>query len=252
MALSSSGPIVGRPYGLLFDGSLNLYVSDYRNQVVIKSQPKTFVFGGPSTLNTNVIRNSSTTTYLYDISNNVVITSFSLNILCFNKGTKILCENEIYIPIEELKIGDLVKTYKNGYQKVIMSAHNRLCDSVQSTYNKLYTYSREKNPDLIEDLHLTGGHSLLLDTLTDEESINMKQIPWPDDEFVVEDKYKLLACLSREICIASEQNVDIYHFALEPPENAKSTYVYGVYANGILAESCSKSAMEDILKKNNM
>jgi hypothetical protein len=38
--------------------------------------------------------------------------------------------------------------------------------------------------------------------------------------------------------------VDVYHFTLETPENAKPTYVYGVYANGILAESCSVLSMQ--------
>ena len=247
ITLSSLG--IGQPRGLLFDGSLNLYVTDVTNSRVIKSQPKTFVFGGPSIVSPLANQGASTTTYLYDISNNATITTFDLNIECFKKGTKILCENDVYIPIEDLKIGDLVKTYKRGYQKVMMSAHSRLCDYVKSVSNQLYTYSREKNPDLIEDLHLTGGHSLLMDTLTEDESTNMKQIQWPHDEFMVEDKYKLLAYFRSELCVAVEQHVDIYHFTLEPPENAKLSHVYGVYANGILAESCSQWAMEEALRK---
>ena len=42
--------------------------------------------------------------------------------ICFNQGTKILCCNknlkEEYISIENLKKGDLVKTYKHGYKKI--------------------------------------------------------------------------------------------------------------------------------------
>ena len=251
VALSSSGPITGRSYGLIFDGSLNLFLSDYQNNRVIKSQPKTFLFGGPSALNTDVYRSSSITTYLYNITDNTSVTSFGLNIECFRKGTKILCENDVYIPIEELKTGDLVKTYKHGYQKIIMLEHSRSCDYVQNIRNQIYTYSRELNPELIEDLHLTGGHSLLLDALTKEESTNMNQINWSKEDFMVEDKYKLLACFSRKLCIASEQHIEIYHFTLEPPENAKASHVYGIYANGILAESCSQGAMEDALGGNN-
>jgi hypothetical protein len=88
---------------------------------------------------------------------------------------------------------------------------------------------------------------LLLDTLTEEESNDMKQIPWPLDELVVEDKYKLLACFSSQLYVATEQNAEVYHFALEPPENAKLSHVYGIYANGILAETCSQYAMKAIL-----
>jgi hypothetical protein len=183
------------------------------------------------------------------------VTTFGLNIECFKKGTKILCENdfgfEVYIPVEELKRGDRVKTYKHDYQPIIMHSHSRSCDYVQSAYNQIYTYSRESNPDLIEDLHLTGGHSLLLDTLTDEEAANMKKVHWPTkEEYIVDDKFKLLACYSSKLCIAAEQCVEIYHFSLEPPKNANPNHVYGVYANGVLVESCSQWAMEQSLKKN--
>jgi hypothetical protein len=247
--------IAGRIRGLLFDGSTNLYIADEANDRVLLTQPKTFIFGGPTSIvNGEAYFNTDKrTTYLYDISSNQVDTSFLLNPAeCFKKGTKILCENDMYVPIEELKIGDLVKTYKHGYQKVIRTANGRLCDYPQNTLNQLYTYSRERNPDLIEDLHLTGGHSLLLDTLTDEELYDMKQIHWPEDEYMVEDKYKLLASLSRDIRVAAEQNVEIYHFTLEPPENARLSHVYGVYANGVLAESCSHGAMDKSLEKKRM
>ena len=69
---------------------------------------------------------------------------------------------------------------------------------------------------------------------------------------MVEDKYKLLSYLSSELCIALEQNVEIYNFTLEPPENAKPSYVYGIYANGILAESCSRGAMDKSLGETRM
>jgi hypothetical protein len=134
----------------------------------------------------------------------------------------------------------------------IMSAHSNLCNDRENRLNKLYTYSREKNPVLIEDLHITGGHSLLFDSLTEDESNDMKQIGWHPEEFFVEEKYKLLACFSRQLCVAAEQNMEIYHFALEPPKNATPNHVYGIYANGILAETCSKRVMEKTLEKNNI
>ena len=246
--------------GLFTDTSYN-YQIVYNNQVSNVATTRVFVAKGtPSPYyysynnNTFTFTNTGTATNIINAtitpSNGTL--NYALSPICFKKGTKILCENDMYIPIEELKIGDLVKTYKHGYQKVIMTAHISLCDYSQNKLNQLYTYSREKNPDLIEDLHLTGGHSLLLDTLTEEESNDMNQINWHADDFIVEDKYKLLAGFSCELYIAAEQNVEIYHFILEPPENAKPSHVYGIYANGILAESCSQGAMEEALGKNNM
>jgi hypothetical protein len=243
----------------LFTPSYNYQIL-YNTQVSNVATTRVFVSKGSTPYyysynnNTFVFTNTNPSTSTEAIDVNITQSNGILNIsvACFKKGTKILCENDMYIPIEELKIGDIVKTYKHGYQKVIMSAHSSLCDYFQNKVHKLYTYSREKNPELIEDLHLTGGHSLLLDTLTEEESNDMNQINWVKEDFMVEDKYKLLACFSSQLCIATEQNVEIYHFTLEPPENAKPTYVYGVYANGILVESCSKSAMEQISGNNRM
>jgi hypothetical protein len=247
---SSSSSNYTTSAGLFTDSSYNLL---YNNQVsnvatilvfVSKGTPSPYYYSYNT--NTFVFTNSNPATSTESIDVNITPSNgvLSISVACFKKGTKILCENEIYIPIEELKIGDLVKTYKHGYQKIIMHAHSSLCDYFHNKINKLYTYSREKNPDLIEDLHLTGGHSLLVDALTEEESTHMQKIQWSKDTYMVEDKYKLLACFSSNLYIAAEQNVEIYHFTLEPPENAIPDHVYAVYANGILAESCSKIAME--------
>ena len=258
VALSPAGPSLSRSRGVIFDGSFNLYLTDEDNNRVLKTRPKGFEFGGPSSIVNGDAYYSldKRTTYLHDISNNNLVTTFLLNPAeCFKKGTKILCENDIYIPIEELKIGTLVKTYKHGYKKVTTILYDKLFNklsndttsnnSIQNIRSQMYTYSRESNPKLIEDLHLTGGHSLLLDTLTDDETDNMKQIRWPTkEEYFVEDKYKLLACFNRNLRIATEQDVDVYHFTLDPPERANSSHVYGIYANGILAESCSIASME--------
>lgn len=266
ISLSPAGPALTRCRGVLFDGTLDLYLTDEGNNRLLKTRPNTFLFGG----STSIINGESyyfadkRTTYLYDISNNDLVTTFLLNPAeCFKKGTQILCENDIYIPIEELKIGTLVKTYKHGYKKVTtilydkvfnMCSHDKTCkDSLQNICNQMYTYPRESNPYLIADLHITGGHSLLLDTLTDEESNNMSQINWAKEDFMIEDKYKLLACYNPKFNISTEQDgVDVYHFTLETPENAKSTHVYGVYANGILAESCSVLSMRKSSAKKSM
>ena len=184
-------------------------------------------------------------TYLYDVTNSIIETSFTLYADCFQKGTRILCENDVYVPIENIKIGDLVKTYKHGYQKVILCKTTRSCDYVRNSKNQIHLYKKASNPDLTEDLYLTGGHSLLLDTLSETELKNMKEALYADLELMVEDKYKLMCYFNKHIEISPQQNVELYRFTLEPPENAIPSHVYGIWANGILSESNSVVSMEN-------
>ena len=247
--LTYDGLGIGRPEGLLFEGSLYLYVTDILHNRVIKSRPKTFVFG-PSVLNADAfyvkdpLNPTQYKTYLYDITNSIISTTFNLTADCFQKGTKILCENDIYVPIENIKVGDLVKTYKHGYQKVMRCVTRRSCDYISNSRNQIYTYTQKSNPELIEDLYLTGGHSLLVDALSETESNDMKQAEWLDTEFMVEDKYKLMCCFNKKLEVSANQNVELYRIALEAPENASPTHVYGIWANGILSESSSKASMD--------
>jgi hypothetical protein len=246
--LTYNGFGIGRPEGLLFEGSLNLYATDVLHNRVIKSRPKTFVFG-PAVLNADAfyvkdpLNPTQYKTYLYDITNSIIATTFNLTADCFQKGTKILCENDIYVPIENIKVGDLVKTYKHGYQKVIRCVNRRSCDYVSNSRNQIYTYTRKSNPELIEDLYLTGGHSLLVDALSETEANDMKQAEWLDADFMVEDKYKLMCCFNKKLEVSANQNVELYRIALEAPENARPTHVYGIWANGILSESSSNASM---------
>ena len=248
--LTYDGLGIGRPLGLLFEGDNRLYVSDILHDRVIKSQPKSFVFG-QALLNADAfyVKNPSNPTqyktYLYDLTDNIIETSFILYADCFQKGTQILCENEVYVPIENIKIGDFVKTYKHGYQKVIMCKNTRSCDYVRNSKNQIHVYKKASNPDLIEDLYLTGGHSLLLDALSETEFKNMKETLYTEINLMVEDKYKLMCCFNNNIEISPQQNVELYRFTLEPPENAKHSHVYGIWANGILSESNSVMSMEN-------
>ena len=64
------------------------------------------------------------------------------------------------------------------------------------------------------------------------------------DIYVTDSKYRLIASLDeRAEPYACEGIFNIYHFALENDSYYKN---YGVFANGLLVESCSKRYLKEL------
>jgi hypothetical protein len=101
---------------------------------------------------------------------------------CFREGTKILCLVEgadIYVPVETLRYGTLVKTRLDGYKPVELIGKTTLQNSGtdERIQTRLYKCSPANYPELTEDLYITGCHSILVDSLTDkEEEETIKQM----------------------------------------------------------------------------
>lgn len=166
---------------------------------------------------------------------------------CFLEGTKILCQvedKEVYLPIETIKQGTLVKTIKNGYKKVEVIGKGSIKNpgNNERSENRLYKCSVGTYPELNEDLYLTGCHSILVDTITDIQK--EKTIQHLGEIFVTERKYRLMAFLD-ELAEpwASEGDYTIWHLALE---NIDEKMNYGIYANGgLTVETCSINFMKN-------
>jgi hypothetical protein len=160
---------------------------------------------------------------------------------CFNEGTKILCLNKLgeeeYIPIENLRKGDLVKSYKHGYRKIDLIGKNPMINN-PNRFNECM-YKMEKTPDnrLTEDLIVTGGHAILVDDLSiykEENDLIFGGTP------LIDDKYLLLSAVSKEFVKLENTNLyTYYHFILE--NNGNDDERFGVWANGILTETPSKN-----------
>jgi hypothetical protein len=59
-----------------------------------------------------------------------------------------------------------------------------------------------------------------------------------DDIYVTANKYRLSACIDKRTKPYSKpENYNIYHIALE---NKNYYHNYGIYANGLLVETCSQ------------
>ena len=159
---------------------------------------------------------------------------------CFLKGTKILTlvdDVEVYRPIEDLKKGDLVKTFKSGYKKVEVLGSSELENPWhdERIENRLYVCTPANYSELTEDLYITGCHSILVTKLTDveREALNKK-----GGAFVTEGRYRLMACVDeRAVPWASKGLYTVMHLALE---NADEKMNYGIYVNGgLLVETSS-------------
>jgi hypothetical protein len=173
--------------------------------------------------------------------------AFSKNIQnseCFCEGTEILCfynNEEQYIKIQHLKIGDFVKIYNGEPKKIIKYYQSRYKND--RTYHQICRLSNYENQT--KDLYLTGGHSILVDNLTKTEK--KETLKYWNNLMQIEDKYLLLCCVNENAKKINDSNIyNIYHLVLE---NEDRNGQYGIYANGILTETMSLDCYEDVEKK---
>jgi uncharacterized protein YjbI with pentapeptide repeats len=152
---------------------------------------------------------------------------------CFNENTEILClkENvEQYVLVQNLKKGDLVKIYSNSsvYKKIVLIGKRQLIN----------------NPDVwskcmfkMGDLIVTGGHSILVDELSEIDKENSDILNRKD---MIDDKRLVWAGLSHLFTKLDNTNTyTYYHFVLENEETEDNT-LYGVWANEVLVETIKR------------
>ena len=169
-------------------------------------------------------------------------------VICFKEGTKILSldtqdNTEKYLPIETLSRGSLVKTLSSGYKPISLIGHSKIYNPANTlrSKNRLYKCHKEKYPELIDDLVITGCHSILIDNMNPKQLADTFE--FMGDIYVTENKYRLMACLDERADTYEEEGVfSIWHFSLEN-ENVRTNY--GVYANGLLVESTSHRMMTE-------
>jgi hypothetical protein len=181
--------------------------------------------------------------YMYNYNGSIYATEdnnllrYSPYGICFLKGTRILCEDG-YKPIEEIVAGELVKTLFHGYIPVDTVKHSTVYnpDTMERTRERLYLLSKSVYPDLLDNLVVTGAHSILVPELTAPQRKAI--IDEFGTVFVTENQYRLMASVDeRSVPYPFEGTFDIYHICLE---NEQEQGNYGIYANGLLVESCPK------------
>jgi hypothetical protein len=175
---------------------------------------------------------------MYETPDNPYIDAIRVNPICYVRGSQILCRDtvrDIYIKIENIKPGMLVKTYPTGYKRVMVIQKNFIQNTVDRVENKIYRLSRSKNKNLFQDLYVTGLHSILVPSLTQDQE--KKTISSWGNTIKICNLYRLMAHLSPEFeDVKDEEIYEIYHLVLE---NNNEQANDGIWANGILSESLS-------------
>lgn len=164
--------------------------------------------------------------------------------VCFLKDSKILTKQG-YRPIQDLRNGDLIKTIKHGYLPIDMIGYREIFNPIckERIKDKLYVCSNKEYSEIFEDLVITGCHSILVENYTTQEQLD-KSTEVNGGIFETDGKWRLPACVDeRAKPYEKEGTHTIYHLALE---NEDYFMNYGIYANGLVVETCSKRYLKEL------
>jgi len=202
--------------------------------------------GLPSTANWNSICSSQNgTTLAAVVINGNIYKGLYIQYPCFKEDSVILTDKG-YRPIQDLRKGDLVKTLRNGFLPINMIGKRDIvhfANKNERIKDQLYKCAQDNFNEVFEPLILTGCHSILVDDFISEEQ-RQKTIEVNGNTYVTDNKYRLPACADeRAIVYEMPGTYTIYHFALENDDYFMN---YGVYANGLLVETCSKRYLKEL------
>jgi len=185
-------------------------------------------------------------TNLYASSDtNNAIYKFALTMTCFKEDTLILTTNG-YKAIQDLRKGDLVKTWKHGDKPIAMIGKKDIyhVGSSNRIPHQLYVCSSSAYNEITQDLILTGAHAILIDRFRDSEQREAVRTFYDGNIYLTDEKARLPAFLDKRTSVYDTPGTyTIYHFALE---NDNYYTNYGIYANGLLVETSSKRYLKEL------
>jgi hypothetical protein len=192
-----------------------------------------------NTLNYSTNGTSSTAyTGTYVFSNNTLA-------CCFSEGTRILGLTaqlkEEYRLVQDLIIGDFIKSYLHGYRKVSKILKGSFINNPteQGVANCMYIMTKTEDNGLIEDLTLTRNHGVLVEKLTEDEEKKVDKNNLP----VIDGLLSIITADSDKFEKVEDTNVyNYYHFSLDG--DGDNDRRFGVYANGLLVETPSNNMMD--------
>ena len=171
---------------------------------------------------------------LYTLPN---LATFTANpVVCFGEGTEILTildDQETYVPVEKLRPGAIVKTYKHGPQVLKKIGTGAMYNNSEDP--KKCMYKMEKSGNMTADLCLTGGHAIL------------KPHPPKGLQFKIDDQYLHFVENLPEFKKMAPRKYNYYNFCFE--NGGDYDLRYGVWANGVLCETPSEKQLDSFNQK---
>jgi hypothetical protein len=227
----------------------DLYIACQNNHSIVKAYTHNIIFTDVPTTDL-----SSGVNYFHidDPYNLIDISVNAINLSpCFGENSQILiyCQRdntEKYQKICDLRPGDLVKTYEHGYVPIKLIGVSQIvhpANQEERIREQLYVCSPNHYPEIFEDLILTGCHSILIDMFKSESEYNDTRKVNNGRLFVTDKKFRLPACVDdRTTVYENPGTYTIYHLALTHTDPLMN---YGIYANGLLVETCSIRFMKE-------
>jgi hypothetical protein len=189
---------------------------------------------------------------------------------CFCEGSKILCLKRVlslsdgktpinnsqkgllqqsqlkeeYRLVQDLMVGDFVKSYLHGYRKVSKILKGSFVNNPKDkgVANCMYKMLKTDDNGLIEDLTLTRNHGILVDKLSENEEKKVDK----NNLSVIDNLLSIITTDCDKFKKVIDTNVyKYYHFSLDG--DGDNDRRFGVYANGILVEVPSNNMMDGAL-----
>jgi len=108
----------------------------------------------------------------------------------------------------------------------------------------MYKMTKTRKNRLLEDLIVTGGHSIMVDSISETEQAEYDEMGLTDfSKVTIDGKHLLLACVSDQFTPMHDNEVyTYYHLLLE--NNNDEEERFWIYANGILTETPNEKSLQ--------
>jgi len=202
--------------------------------------------------NANSITEAAVDGGCYPITNYLVppqpTSNFTDSPCCFSEGTKILGLTEQlkeeYRLVQDLMVGDFVKSYLHGYRRVSKMLKGSFVNNPndQGVSDCMYIMLKTDDNGLSEDLTLTRNHGVLVEKLSEneEKKVDINNLP------IIDGLLSISTADSDKFEKVLDTNVyKYYHFSLET--DGDNDRRFGVWANGLLVEVPSNNMMDNAL-----